>query len=95
LVLGGIGHVGVVAEGAIERVLTQLSTHEAGNVIMEFVLVSPVQEVCALEGLFPDLMQLAVIRNLTWRSEAETGPRGLLRCRSGCLRLTADPEGTR
>lgn len=84
-----------IAERAIERVSTRLSTREVGDVIMEFVLVSPAQEVSALEGLFPDLMQLAVIRNLTWRSEAETRQRGLLRRRSGGRRLTADTEGTR
>ena len=84
-----------IADRAIERISTHLYTREEGDVAMEFVLVSPAQEVSALEGLFPDLMRLSALRDLTWRSEMETTRQRLLRHRKGGQLLNVHTEGTR
>lgn len=65
---------------AIDRLSVHLHATDAGDVTMEFVLVSPSQEVPVLESLFADPMRLSALRDLQWRSEIETpGSRWLRR----------------
>jgi len=60
-----------------------MSSEKPKRAKVEFVLVSPAQEIAALESLFPDLMRLSSLRDLAWRSEVETARQRFLRHRAG------------
>lgn len=56
----------------VHRVSTALRSAEEGVLVMEFVLASPERVVTALEPVLTEVLRVAGVRDLVWRSEIES-----------------------